>query len=153
MNLIKIDLDRKIAPINPGLYGSGLEHLGRGVYGGIYEPSSLLADSDGFRQDVLDAVKALSPYSLRWPGGNFVSGYHWQDGVGQQRTPVRDLAWGAVETNRFGTHEYIQYCRKIGAQPFINTNMGTGSPEEAAQWVEYCNGLAGNRFSAPSLLG
>lgn len=147
MNLIKIDLDRKIAPINPGLYGSGLEHLGRGVYGGIYEPSSLLADSDGFRQDVLDAVKALSPYSLRWPGGNFVSGYHWQDGVGQQRTPVRDLAWGAVETNRFGTHEYIQYCRKIGAQPFINTNMGTGSPEEAAQWVEYCNGLAGTRFS------
>lgn len=147
MNLIKIDLDRKIGAISPALYGSGLEHLGRGVYGGIYEPDSPLADEDGFRGDVLEAVRKLSPYSLRWPGGNFVSGYHWQNGVGENRPAVRDLAWGAVESNRFGTDEYIRYCRKAGAQPFICTNMGTGSPEEAAQWVEYCNGPAGTRFS------
>lgn len=148
-NTIKIDLERPIAPISPLLFGSFVEHLGRGVYGGIYEPDSLLSNANGFRLDVLGAVRQLGVTSIRWPGGNFVSGYHWMDGVGlaSGRPSVRELAWGTIESNQFGTHEFIEFCRQVGAAPFICTNMGTGSPQQAADWVEYCNRPIGSRFA------
>ncbi|GAC1356858.1 MAG: alpha-N-arabinofuranosidase [Ktedonobacteraceae bacterium] len=149
MATIKIDLDRKIGCIDRRIYGGFIEHLGRCVYGGIYEEGSSLSDAQGFRQDVLEAVRSLRPSVLRWPGGNFVSGYHWVDGVGPlERRPRRlDLAWHAEESNRFGTDEFIAYCRLVDAEPYLCINMDTGSMEEAQAWVEYCNGT-GNTYWA-----
>ncbi|GAB4337007.1 MAG: alpha-N-arabinofuranosidase [Candidatus Abyssubacteria bacterium] len=142
MARIKIDLDRRIGTINPNIYGGFIEHLGRCIYGGIYEEGSHLADERGFRKDVLGALNALRLPNLRYPGGNFVSGYHWLDGVGpkENRPRKKELAWGTVESNRFGTDEFIEYCRALGTEPFLCVNLGTGTPEEAAAWVEYCNG-------------
>ena len=142
MAKIKIDLDRKIGTINPDIYGGFVEHLGRCVYGGMYDEGSPLSDSRGFRKDVLEALKALRMPNLRYPGGNFVSGYHWQDGVGpkDKRPRKKEFAWHTVESNRFGTDEFIEYCRELDTEPFLCVNLGTGTPEEAAAWVEYCNG-------------
>jgi alpha-N-arabinofuranosidase len=139
---IKIDVERTIGTINPNIYGGFVEHLGRCVYGGMYEEMSSLSDERGFRKDVLEALKALRMPNLRYPGGNFVSGYHWMDGVGpkKNRPRKRELAWHTVESNRFGTDEFIEYCRVLGTEPFLCVNLGTGTPEEAAAWVEYCNG-------------
>src|SRR5450759_2377963 len=108
---IKIDTDRVIGEVDPRLFGNFAEHLGRCIYGGIYEEGNPLSDSDGFRKDVIAAVKDLHVSLLRWPGGNFGSGYHWIDGVGpkDQRPTRRDDAWGAIETNRFGTDEFLRY--------------------------------------------
>lgn len=104
-------------------------------------PESKLPNVDGLRRDVLDATKAIRPPVIRWPGGNFASGYHWEDGVGPRDSrPARfDLAWKAPEPNQFGTDEFIDFCRSTGAEPYICVNMGSGSAEEAARWVEYCN--------------
>jgi alpha-N-arabinofuranosidase len=145
MALVRIDLSRRLGVIDPKIYGMFIEHLGRCIYGGIYEPGSQLSDESGFRKDVLAAARALKPAILRYPGGNFVSGYHWLDGVGpKEKRPVRtELAWRTVETNRFGTNEYIAYCRALRAEPFICANLGSGAMEEAAAWVEYCNREAG----------
>lgn len=142
VNKIKLDIERVIAEINPNIYGGFIEHLGRCIYGGIYDENSKNSDSDGIRLDVLEALKALSIPNLRWPGGNFVSGYNWQDGIGpiNSRPQKLNLAWGGVEPNRFGTDEFISFCRKLGTEPYICVNMGTGTMEEAAGWVEYCNG-------------
>jgi alpha-L-arabinofuranosidase len=139
---IKIDFDRQIGKINPNIYGNFIEHLGRCIYGGIYEEGSPLSDSDGFRKDVLEAARGLHIPLLRWPGGNFSSGYNWRDGVGPKDSRPRrwDTAWQAEESNRFGTDEFIQYCRKLGSEPYITVNMGTGTMQDAADWVEYCNG-------------
>jgi alpha-L-arabinofuranosidase len=138
---IKIDLDRKIGEVNKNLYGNFVEHLGRCVYGGIYEENSPLSDNRGFRKDVLEAVKDLNVSITRYPGGNFVSNYHWKDGIGpkDQRPPRMELAWARLETNRFGTDEFMQYAREMGTEPYLSVNMGTGTIEEAQQWVEYCN--------------
>jgi len=146
---IKIDVERKIGEIDPKIYGNFIEHLGRCIYGGIYDPQSRLADNDGFRRDVLDAAKQLGVTILRWPGGNFVSGYHWEDGIGpKEERPKRiDLAWGAVESNAVGTDEYIKFCRKLGTEPYICVNMGTGTWDEARNWVEYCNRASGTYYS------
>jgi alpha-N-arabinofuranosidase len=124
------------------IFGNFIEHLGRCIYGGIYEEGSPLSDERGFRRDVLDAVRPLRVPVLRWPGGNFVSGYHWLDGVGpvDARPRRRELAWYAEESNRFGTNEFIEYCRRIGTEPYICVNMGSGTMDEAQAWVEYCNG-------------
>src|SRR5512133_302823 len=102
---IKVDTDRVTGEIHPHVFGNFAEHLGRCVYGGMYEEGSPLSDQDGFRQDVMRAVQQLGVSILRWPGGNFVSGYHWKDGIGPKsaRQPRPDHAWGAVESNRFGT--------------------------------------------------
>jgi alpha-N-arabinofuranosidase len=118
-----------------------VEHLGRCIYGGIFDEGSALSDERGFRGDVLKLLKDLRLAVLRWPGGNFVSNYHWQDGIGpKEHRPARlDLAWGGVESNRFGTDEFIEYCRELGAEPYICLNMGSGTLEEALAWVEYCN--------------
>lgn len=138
---IKIDLDRTIGEIDHNLYGNFVEHLGRCVYGGIYEEGSPLADECGFRLDVIDAVKGLNVALARYPGGNFVSNYHWKDGIGpKDNRPSRmELAWARLETNRFGTDEFIEYAKAVGTEPYFSVNMGTGTIEEAQQWVEYCN--------------
>jgi alpha-N-arabinofuranosidase len=139
---IKIDFDRQIGKIDRNIYGNFIEHLGRCIYGGIYEEGSPLSDSDGFRKDVLEAARGLHIPLLRWPGGNFSSGYNWRDGIGPKDSRPRrwDTAWQAEESNRFGTDEFIQYCRKLGSEPYITVNMGTGTMQDAADWVEYCNG-------------
>ncbi len=138
---IKIDFDRRIGTIDRNIYGNFTEHLGRCIYGGIYEEGSPLSDSDGFRKDVLQAAKAMRVSVLRWPGGNFSSGYNWKDGIGpkDQRPRRWDTAWQEEESNRFGTDEFIEYCRKLSAEPYICVNMGTGTMQDAADWVEYCN--------------
>ena len=146
---IKIDLERRIGEIDRKIYGNFIEHLGRCIYGGIYDPGSPLADNDGFRSDVVEASKALNVSILRWPGGNFASGYHWEDGIGpKERRPKRvDLAWGAIESNQIGTDEFIKFCRKVGTEPYICVNLGTGSWDEARNWVEYCNRKSGTYYS------
>jgi len=138
---IKIDLDRSIGEVDKNIYGNFVEHLGRCVYGGIYEPGSPLSDENGFRKDVMAAVKEIRPALIRYPGGNFVSNYNWLDGVGPaaERVPRMELAWGTLETNQFGTNEFVKYARSIGSEPYISVNMGTGTIEEARRWVEYCN--------------
>jgi len=139
---IKIDLDRRVGEIDPLLFGNFAEHLGRVIYGGIYEEGSPLSDADGYRKDTLQAVRDLSVTLLRWPGGNFVSGYNWKDGIGpKNQRPVRpDYAWGDVETNRFGTDEFLKYCERVGTEPYICINAGLGTVDEARHWVEYTNG-------------
>ncbi len=146
---IKVDLDRKIGEVNKNLYGNFVEHLGRCVYGGIYDEDSPLSDDRGFRKDVLEAVKDLNVSITRYPGGNFVSNYHWKDGIGpkDQRPPRMELAWARLETNRFGTDEFMQYAREMGTEPYFSVNMGTGTIEEAQQWVEYCNVANGPYFA------
>jgi len=142
MNRIGIDLTRRLGRVDPRIFGQFVEHLGRCIYGGLYEEGSPLSDARGFRRDVLDAARPLRAPVLRWPGGNFVSGYHWLDGVGPKDARPRrsELAWYAEESNRFGTDEFIEYCRVLGAEPFICVNMGSGTMDEAQAWVEYCNG-------------
>ena len=142
MATIAIDTRRRIDAIDPNIYGNFIEHLGRCIYGGVYEPGSPLSDERGFRKDVMEAVRRLRVPNLRWPGGNFVSGYHWMDGIGPKENRPRrmELAWHTVETNQFGTDEFIEYCRVVGTEPFICVNMGSGTMDEAQNWVEYCNG-------------
>ena len=139
---VKIDLDRVTAQVDRRIFGGFLEHLGRCIYGGIYDEGSPLSDERGFRLDVLDALRPLNMPLVRWPGGNFVSGYTWTDGIGPQNERPRrlELAWHDVESNRFGTDEYIAYCRELNTEPFICVNIGSGTMEEARSWVEYCNG-------------
>jgi len=136
---IKIDVDRTIGEIDKNLYGNFVEHLGRCVYGGVFDPGSDQADQKGLRKDVLEAVKDLGVSIVRYPGGNFVSNYHWLDGVGPQRTPRMELAWARLETNQFGTNEFVEFARAAGIEPYFAVNMGTGTIEEAQRWVEYCN--------------
>ena len=139
--VIKIDTDRVIGEVDPHLFGNFTEHLGRCIYGGIFEEGSPLADENGFRKDVLAAVQGLGVTILRWPGGNFASGYNWMDGIGprDQRPARRDDAWGALESNRFGTDEFLKYCERVGAEPYLCINAGLGSVDDARKWVEYCN--------------
>ncbi len=146
---IVVDKERQVGRIDPNIYGHFIEHLGRCIYGGIYEEDSPLSDERGFRKDVLEAVKNIRCPLLRWPGGNFASNYHWEDGIGpKDERPVRfDLAWSKEETNRFGTDEFIEYCRAIGAEPYICVNIGTGSLDETIHWLEYCNST-GNSYYA-----
>ncbi len=141
MARIVVDPARRIGTVDRRIFGHFIEHLGRCIYGGIFDEGSPLADARGFRRDVLDAVRPLGIPILRWPGGNFVSGYHWLDGVGprDQRPRRSELAWYAEESNRFGTHEFIEYCRALGTDPYICVNMGSGTMDEAQAWVEYCN--------------
>ena len=109
----------------------------------MFEPGSPLSDERGFRTDVLDQARALRMPLLRWPGGNFVSNYHWADGIGPKDARPRrpELAWGGEESNRFGTDEFLEYCAELGTEPYICLNMGTGTLAEALEWVEYCNSV------------
>ncbi len=139
----------QIGRVDPRIFGGFLEHMGRAVYQGVYEPESPHADEDGFRQDVLSALRRLQMTAMRYPGGNFASGYHWMDGIGPKsaRPVTRDLAWQSIEPNQFGTEEYIRMCKKMGWTPMLTVNLGTGTPEEARNWVEYCNAPAGTRYA------
>ncbi len=151
MDVTRITLDPRFAvgAVSPLLYGGFLEHLGRSVYEGVYDPESAHADEDGFRTDVIEALRELSMTIVRYPGGNFVSGYRWRDGVGDRasRPTVRELAWQSIETNQFGTDEFIRLCRKLEWTPMLAVNLGTGTPEEARDWVEYCNAPTGTLFA------
>jgi alpha-N-arabinofuranosidase len=139
---ISVDLDRRIGSIDRNVFGGFVEHLGRCVYGGIYEPGSPRAGADGLRTDVLEAARRLRYANVRYPGGNFVSAYRWRDGVGpvEERTARYEPAWDAVEPNSFGTNEFIGFCRQLGAEPYLVVNAGDGDMREARDWVEYCNG-------------
>lgn len=141
MAKIYINVDKCIGEVHPHIYGQFLEHMGRAIYGGVYAPGSELADEQGFRIDVIDKIKELNVPILRWPGGNFVSGYHWTDGVGpkEKRPKKRELAWDTVESNQFGTHEFMELIHRIDSDSYICVNLGLGTPEDAAAWVEYCN--------------
>ncbi|MFW6205823.1 MAG: alpha-N-arabinofuranosidase [Gemmatimonadota bacterium] len=136
---IKLDPDRTIGEVHPHLYGNFVEHLGRMIYGGIYDPDSPHADDRGFRLDVLEAIRELNPTILRYPGGNFVSNYHWEDGVGPERKAQLDLAWHVLEPNTFGTNEFMEFVRELDTEPYFAVNMGTGTFEEANNWVTYTN--------------
>ena len=143
--IIKIDPDRKIGAIDPNIYGSFLESPKRG----LYEPSTKFADENGFRKDLIELIKELNVPVVRWPGGNFVSGYNWEDGIGpKELRPVRlDLAWNRLETNEMGTDEYVKFCKLIGAENFVCINAGTGTLDDARYWVEYCNYPKGTYYS------
>jgi alpha-N-arabinofuranosidase len=132
---------RALGTIDRCVFGGFVEHLGRCIYGGLYEEGSPLADERGFRQDVLGLLRELRLGALRWPGGNFVSNYHWTDGIGPKAERPRrpELAWGGEEPNTFGTDEFLAYCAELGTEPYICLNMGTGTLAEALAWVEYCN--------------
>jgi len=148
--IIKIDLDRRIDTIDPNIYGSFLEPVGRGVvYGGIYDPSSPFADENGFRKDFMELIRELNVPVIRWPGGNFVSGYNWEDGIGpkDQRPSILDLSRRRIETNQVGNDEYVKFCNLIGAENFICINAGTGTLDDARHWVEYCNYPGGTYYS------
>lgn len=142
---VKLDTERVIGQIDPKIYGNFAEHLGRCIEGGIFEEGSPLSDANGYRKDVIQAVRDLKVSLLRWPGGNFSSNYHWTDGIGprDQRPARLEMAWGTVEDNRFGTHEFLNYSEMLGIEPYVCANLGTGSWDEAQSWVEYCN-LASN---------
>jgi alpha-L-arabinofuranosidase len=141
-NRIKIDLERIVGAIDPNIYGGFAEHLGRCIYGGVYDPGSPLSDADGLRRDVLSALKRLAMPVMRYPGGNFVSGYRWRDGVGpKDDRPARmELAWHDIEPNSFGTNEFVAFCRRLGTEPYLAVNVGDGDMREARDWLEYCNG-------------
>lgn len=136
-----------IGDVDPRIFGGFLEHMGRCVYQGVFEPASVHADEHGLRHDVVGALRRLDMTIVRYPGGNFASGYHWRDGVGprERRPTVRELAWQSIEPNQFGTEEFLTLCRMLGWSPMLCVNLGTGTPEEARDWVEYCNSPAGTR--------
>lgn len=146
---IYVDSRRTIAPLDRNLFGSFLEHLGRAIYQGIYDPASSLADATGFRKDVMEEVRRLGVPIIRYPGGNFVSGYNWLDGVGpkKDRPRVLDRAWNTIDTNQFGTNEFMAWSKIVGSRPLMGLNLGTGSAEKAAALVEYCNVEKGTKWS------
>jgi len=138
----RADLDRRVL-------GAFLEHLGRAVYEGVYDPGNALSDSRGFRRDVIDEIRQMGVPIIRYPGGNFVSGYNWQDGVGpkDERPTVLERAWNSLEPNQFGTNELIDWCRAVGTEPLLGLNMGTATSEQAVAYVEYCNYARGTKWS------
>jgi alpha-N-arabinofuranosidase len=138
---IKINTENSRGEIDRKLYGNFIEHLGRCIDGGVFQEGSPLSNAAGYRRDVLEAVRGLDVSLLRWPGGNFSSNYHWMDGIGprDERPRRLEMAWGTVETNRFGTHEFLDYAEALKTEPYICANLGTGTWTEAQQWVEYCN--------------
>lgn len=146
---IYLDTERGISPISPLLFSGFAEHMGRAIYEGIYDPKSPHADERGLRKDVLAALRELNFRAMRYPGGNFLSGYRWLDGVGpvEQRPRRRDLAWQSIETNEFGTNEFIEFCKAVNTEPMFAVNMGTGTIQDAANLVEYCNAPVGTQYA------
>ncbi len=143
------DRNYEISQVDSRLFGSFVEHLGRCLYGGAYQPGHPAADENGFRQDVKELVRELGVTGIRYPGGNFVSGYDWKDGIGpkEQRPTRRDLAWNTLETNQVGINEFAQFARDCGAELYEAVNLGTGTPREAAELVDYCNTKSGTAWS------
>ncbi|MGC4046298.1 MAG: alpha-N-arabinofuranosidase [Armatimonas sp.] len=147
--VLVLDKDFSISSIDPRVYGGFAEHLGRHIYTGIYEPGHPTADENGLREDVISLVKDLKMPIMRYPGGNFVSGYNWEDGVGPRESRPRrlELAWGVTETNQFGTNEFMDWCKKVGTEPMMAVNLGTRGPDDARRLVEYCNHPGGTQLS------
>ncbi len=143
---IYIDTKRTISDISPLLFSGFAEHMGRCIYEGIYDPASPHADENGLRTDVLAALRELNYRSMRYPGGNFLSGYRWEDGIGPKdaRPRRRELAWRSIESNQFGADDFLHFCREIATEPMLGVNMGTGSIQDAANLVEYCNAPKGH---------
>jgi len=146
---LALDPANQVGPIDRRLFGTFVEHMGRCVYTGIYEPAHPTADADGFRGDVLELVRELGATTVRYPGGNFVSGYRWEDGVGPRQSRPRrlDLAWRSIETNEIGLNEFVPWARRAGLEPMIALNLGTRGVQEACDLVEYANHPAGTRLS------
>ena len=146
---ITVDPAFRVGTVDPRVYGSFVEHLGRCVYTGIYEPGHPTADQHGFRGDVAELVRELGVPVIRYPGGNFVSGYSWEDGIGpvEERPTRLDLAWRSIEPNAVGTDEFCAWTRRVGSDPMLAVNLGTRGPEAAAQLVEYCNHPGGTYWS------
>ena len=146
---ITLHRDFRIGAVDQRLFGSFVEHMGRCVYTGIFEPDHPLADPHGFRTDVLELVRRLGPTVARYPGGNFVSAYRWEDGVGprDQRPRRLDPAWQAVESNTFGTDEFITWCRTVDVEPMLAVNLGTRGVQDAVDLLEYCNHPGATRLS------
>ena len=151
MSTARITVDREftIGPVPRRLFGSFVEHMGRCVYTGIFEPDHPSADEDGLRTDVLELTRELGPTVVRYPGGNFVSGFEWEDSVGpRQERPRRiDRAWRSVETNQFGLAEFDAWARKVGTEPMMAVNLGTRGLQEACDLLEYSNHTSGTKFS------
>ena len=145
---LTLDTDRVIGDVDPRLFGGFLEHMGRAVYEGVYDPKSLHADEEGCRSDVLEALKQLQMTTMRYPGGNFVSGHNWRDAIGPigERHPRFDRAWFSRELNTFGTDEFMSLAKKMDWTPMMAVNLGNGSPEEAAALVSYCNSDLGSKL-------
>jgi alpha-N-arabinofuranosidase len=139
---VAIDREAAPKPFSPLIFGGFLEHFDRQIYGGVFEPGSPLADTQGFRTDVIEALKELKVPVIRWPGGCFVDSYHWQRGVGKNRQSYDDDRWGVVEPNTFGTDEFVALCRRLNAEPYICQN-GLADVREMADWVAYCNATSG----------
>ena len=131
------------------IFGSFIEHLGRAVYEGIYQEGSPLSDEQGFRKDTLELVRELQVPIVRYPGGNFVSGFRWEDSVGpkDQRPSRPELAWSVIETNQFGLNEFVDWSRKAGSDVMMAVNLGTRGPEDAKNLLEYCNFKGGTYYS------
>lgn len=144
-----VDRDFVVSDLDRRIFGTFVEHMGRAVYTGIYEPGHPTADARGFRGDVMELTRELGPTIVRYPGGNFVSGYDWEDGVGPvAERPVRlDLAWASTETNQFGTNEFMEWCKATGVEPMWAVNLGTRGPNEAREFIEYCNHPGGTALS------
>lgn len=151
MKKAKLLIDKQfvIGQTDDRIFGSFVEHLGRAVYGGIYEPGHPKADEKGFRTDVIDLTRELGISTVRYPGGNFVSGYNWRDGVGDKsKRPARlELAWATLETNEFGTDEFMDWCKAVDTEPMMAVNLGTAGPAQAAELLEYCNHPGGTFLS------
>ena len=146
---IVVNRAQAVGPVRPRMFGSFVEHLGRCVYDGIYEPGHPTANEDGFRLDVVELVKELGSTTIRYPGGNFVSGYRWEDGVGpRENRPVRrDLAWHALESNHVGTDEFARWCKLTGSELMMAVNLGTRGIEAALDLLEYANHPSGTALS------
>ncbi|MBR2354628.1 MAG: alpha-N-arabinofuranosidase [Clostridia bacterium] len=151
MKKAKISIDKHgiVSDVDPRIYGSFLEHLGRAVYEGIYQPGQCTADEQGFRRDTLEVIRELNVPVIRYPGGNFVSGYRWEDGTGpkDQRPSRLDLAWSTVETNEFGLNEFMDWCKKANISPMMAINLGTRGIESAMDILDYCNHPSGTYWS------
>ena len=140
--IVTIHVDKVAGPYDPMIFGGFIEHFGRQIYGGFFEPGSPLSDEQGFRLDVIEALLELKVPVIRWPGGCFVDSYHWQKGVGKEREPYGEFRWGVIEPNTFGTDEFVELCRRLGAEPYICQN-GLAGVQEMADWVAYCNAKEG----------
>jgi len=138
-----------VGEVDKRIFGSFVEHLGRSVYEGVYQPESPFADEQGMRKDVIDLVSELNVPVIRYPGGNFVSGYHWEDGVGpKEERPARvEPAWSVIESNQFGLNEFVDWTKKVNAEPMMAVNLGTRGPEDAKNLLEYCNIPGGSYYS------
>ena len=146
---VTLDPGFRIAPVERKLFGSFIEHMGRCVYGGVFEPGDSQADEDGLRRDVLDLTRELGVTVVRYPGGNFVSGYRWEDGVGPvaERPQRLDLAWRSLESNAFGLDEFMHWCARANVEPMVAINLGTRGIQEACDLVEYANHAGGSYWS------